>query len=122
CLTSLYGMRKIRSYDFDEIINNQNVISKVEITFESKFDDKVDIPEKLYHLSIMEYCDKIEKQGLVVKSKSKLSAHLDRIYLCKNIEDCEALIPRMLLYYSNEKDDNIYRKGKELFNKDTTPV
>jgi len=65
---------------------------------ESKFDEIVeDIPNKLYHLSINEYKDKIIKYGLYPKSKNKLTSHLDRIYLCDNINDCKILINRMSL-------------------------
>lgn len=122
-LINIHGLKMYKKYDFSEIIINHSLLKSVEITFESKFDEvENNIPSKLYHLSIMEYYKKIKKYGLIVKSKSKLSSHLDRIYLCKSKEDCEALIPRMILHYTGEKDDNIHVKGKKLYNKDITPV
>lgn len=122
-LINIHGLKRYIKYDFNEIITNHSLLKSVEITFESKF-DKIEnnIPNKLYHLSIMEYDKKIKKYGLIVKSKSKLSSHLDRIYLCKSKKDCESLIPQMTLYYTNEKDYNVYVKGKKLYNKDITPV
>ena len=32
------------------------------------------------------------------------------------------MIPKMLFYYTGEKDENIYKLGRKLFNKDITPV
>jgi hypothetical protein len=117
------GVLKNYKYDFDEIIKNHTDYKCVEIIFESKFDSIVDnIPDKLYHLSIKEYEKKIKKNGLCPRSKSKLSSHLDRIYVCDNLEDCKNLIPQMLFYYTGEKDENVYKLGKKLYKKDITPI
>ena len=105
------------------IIDNHNEIDMITIEYESKFDtEENNIPNKLYHLTIKEYSNKIDKSGLIPRSKSKLSSHLDRIYLCKTYQDCIDLIPQMLFYYTGEKDENIYKLGKKLYNKDITPV
>lgn len=50
--------------------------------YEKKFDKKVNsIPSTLYHITEKDNADKIERQGLVAKSKSKKSIHPERIYL-----------------------------------------
>ncbi len=122
-ITNIYGSERLIKYNFYDIISNHNNIVNITITYESKFDRfDMNVPDKLYHLSIKEYSKKINKYGLIPRSKSKLSSHLDRIYLCKNYQDCIDLIPKMLFYYTGEKDENIYKLGKKLFNKDITPV
>jgi hypothetical protein len=121
--TKLSGISKPDKYDLFKIVKIHDEISELTIYFESKFDEiDTNIPDKLYHLSIKEYSDKIKKYGLIPKSKSKLTSHLDRIYLCKTYQDCLDLIPKMMFYYTGEKDENIYRLGKKLFNKDITPI
>ncbi len=116
----LNGHKLEKKYSEDELKLKQDLTSSIQITFESKF-DKVEsvIPDKLYHLSIQEYENKIMKYGLAPKSKSKLTSHLDRIYLCKSIQDCRSLIPQMQLVYSEEKDVNFYTLGNKKYRKNT---
>ena len=102
-ITNTSGMLNQYSYDDDFIIDSKKYIDNVEIIFEAKFDIEEIIPEKLYHLSIKEYKDDVLKFGLVPKSKSKLSKHLDRIYVCREIDYCYKLIPRMKLSYYQKK-------------------
>lgn len=52
-----------------------------------------------------------------INFKSKLSSHIDRIYLCKSIDNCKILIPQMKLYYFEEKDNNIYKLGNKKYKK-----
>jgi len=119
---NLSGLSKIERYSFLNIIQFHTNYSSIKITYESKFDLEVDIPDKLYHLTIEEYIKKINKFGLVPKSKSKLSSHLDRIYVCKDLDSCKLLIPEMMYYYTGEKDENVYKLGKKLFNKNLNPI
>jgi hypothetical protein len=122
-IIKLTNINKLSKYNFDDIIRIHDEINTLIIEYESKFDtEEIDIPKTLYHLTIKEYCKNINKIGLVPKSKSKLSSHLDRIYLCKTHQDCVDLIPKMMLYYTGEEDENIYKLGKKLFSKDITPV
>lgn len=116
----LNGHELEKKYNEDEVKLKQDLISSIQITFESKF-DKVEsvIPNKLYHLSIQEYESRIMKYGLAPKSKSKLTSHLDRIYLCKSIQDCKSLIPQMKLHFSEEKDVNLYTLGNKKYRKNT---
>ncbi|MCK9415906.1 hypothetical protein M0Q97_04530 [Candidatus Dojkabacteria bacterium] len=97
-------------YDENYLFNNQKTLNKIIITYEPKFDKIVDIPNKLYHLSIQEYTDKILKNGLIPKSKNKKTIHLDRIYLCSNPEDCYHLIPNMKYDYVKRKNSNKLNK------------
>lgn len=116
----LNGHKLEKKYSEDEVKLKQDLISSIQISFESKFDKVEDtIPDKLYHVSIQEYENKITKYGLVPKSKSKLTSHLDRIYLCKSIQDCKSLIPQMKLVYSEEKDVNFYTLGNKKYRKNT---
>lgn len=122
-IVKITNIKKLSKYDFRYIIDNHNEIDMITMEYESKFDtEENNIPNKLYHLTIKEYSNKIDKSGLIPRSKSKLSSHLDRIYLCKTYQDCIDLIPQMLFYYTGEKDENIYKLGKKLYNKDITPV
>jgi len=91
---------KMFPYDEDFLINNVQYIKDAVILYEAKFDLKSEtVPEFVYHLSFQEYHNNIMKNGLIPKSKSKLSKHLDRIYLCYDPQDCLNLISRMKLLY-----------------------
>ena len=100
----LSGMNKTFIYNEKFLIDNISYINVVDIIYESKFNIELDnIPNTLYHLSIQEYEKKTMSLGLIPKSKSKLSKHLDRIYLCVEIDDCYKLIDRMKIYYDMTK-------------------
>jgi len=90
------------SYNEDYLIENAEYLEQVSITYEAKYDKKV-ANDIYYHISIQEYKEKIINKGLIPKSKSKLSKHLDRIYICKDVNDCYSLIPRMKLEYNYKK-------------------
>lgn len=120
---SLGWNRKFK-YDDNFLFNKNYNIDSVNIKFESKFDIiNTNIPNKLYHLSIQEYSNKINKQGLICKFKSKLTSHDydGRIYLFDNLESCEKLINSMKMFYNQEKDNIIYSfsNPKKIYNKDT---
>ena len=122
-ITNRIGSVIRKKMDIAYILKNSRDIDNIEITFESKFDEKVEnVPDKLYHLSIKEYDKNIKRMGLSTRSQSKLSLHTDRIYLCYNIQDCENLIPQMLKYYSEERDINIYSLSKKLYKKNIEPI
>ena len=59
------------------------VPSMVNILIEPKYDAEVDVSqfEYMYHVTSEKYVQNILKKGLIPKSKSKISAHPDRIYL-----------------------------------------
>lgn len=105
-ITNLTGMENSMQYNRDFLIKNMDFIDKVKIIFESKFDIESNIPDKLYHLSIKEFQNSILKSGISPKSKSKISYHDSRIYLCKSILGCKTLIPNMKMIYSQQKWSN----------------
>ena len=105
-IISLSGMENNIQYNKDYLIKNMSFISKVNIIFESKFDIESNIPDKLYHLSIKEFENSILKNGLSPKSKSKISYHDSRIYVCKSILNCKSLIPNMEMIYNQQKWSN----------------
>ena len=62
------------------------------IRFEAKYDQKIEkIPSTLYHITPIENSDKIEKQGLAPKSRSKAAYHPDRVYLFTDLDSAEDL-------------------------------
>jgi hypothetical protein len=113
------GFNRLKKYDESEIKLKKSIISNLTIEYDSKFDEESKYDGELYHLSIQEYEKKILKSGLFPKSKSKLSSHIDRIYLCKSAQDCKNLIPQMKLHYSEERDINHYELGNKKWNKNT---
>lgn len=123
-VVNIFGAKNKVIFNRDYLLNPSNNLTDVKITFESKYDilDK-NIPKKLYHLSIQHYEDSISKYGLLVKSKSKLTAHDydGRIYLCKTPNDCKILINPMKVFYSKEKDSILYsgKNPKKNYNKNT---
>jgi hypothetical protein len=102
-VTNLAGMKNSIQYNKYFLIETMEFIDKVSITFESKFDIESNIPDKLYHLSIKEFQKSILKTGISPKSKSKISYHDSRIYVCKSILGCKSLIPAMKMTYSQQK-------------------
>ena len=105
-IISLSGMENDIQYNRDYLIKNMSFISKVNIIFESKFDIEFNIPDKLYHLSIKEFEKSILKGGISPKSKSKVSYHDSRIYVCKHILGCKSLILNMKMIYNQQKWSN----------------
>jgi hypothetical protein len=70
-------------YDYNTVIS---LLDKppFAIYFDAKYDQELsqkDIPPLIYHVSPSIHEEKILKIGLVAKSKNKLSAHPERIYL-----------------------------------------
>lgn len=108
-IVGIFG--NFREYKFNKnfVLYNIKNHKSCTITFESKFDEIVDVPKKLYHLSIQQHSKDIEQKGLICKGKSKLTKHDydGRIYLCKSKKDCETLIPRMKFFYEDERLDII---------------
>ena len=73
-----------RDWSDEEINNLRNKIRKSDLNYDNKtFKFDIEIPKKLYHLTIKEYCKNINKSGPI--PKSKLSSHLDRNYGEKGI-------------------------------------
>ncbi len=109
-LFDLVGSNNILSYDEEYLYDKIQYLETVTIIYEPKFDLLIKNPNKCYHLSIQEYENSTLGKGLMPKSKSKLSRHLDRIYLCKDVSDCYNLIAKM------KADYMIKKKGKSKIN------
>jgi len=122
-LVYLSGKEYSGKFNENNLILSAEHLDKVYIKFESKFDEIKNVPNKLYHLSIQQYENDIIKNGLLPKSKSKLSAHDydGRIYLCETPNQCISLIPQMEEFYSREKYDILThpRNPKKIYNKNT---
>lgn len=68
----------------NELLTKINNSHYTQITIESKYNDKVNLPPYLFHVTSEKNKDKIEKFGLIPKSKNKRANHNDRIYLGYN--------------------------------------
>jgi hypothetical protein len=101
-MTNVSGMKNQMNYDEKYLENVYSYLKEVSIIYESKFDIEINIPKKLYHISIKEYKDKILKKGIIPKTKSKLSVHDNRIYVCSTLQDCLDMIPKMKFYFFNK--------------------
>jgi hypothetical protein len=66
-----------------------NKTQPIAFILEPKYDYKVDIPSKLYHVSPIKFKDKILKIGLSPRFGSKISNHPERIYLSDSILECK---------------------------------
>jgi hypothetical protein len=100
------GMHNQMNYYEKYLKNNYEYLQEVSIIYESKFDEVVELPEKLYHLSIKEYENKIIINGISPKTKSKLSSHAHRIYVCDKLESCFELLPKMKMYFHDKRKIN----------------
>lgn len=123
-MENIYNNKNTKKFDINNIKMYFKNLQSIEITFESKFDVKIlNIPKKLYHLTIQEYEKNILKYGLITKYKSKLTSHDydGRIYLCDTINKCKSLINKMNLYYKEEKYDILsdIRNKNKIYNKNT---
>ena len=107
-ITNISNMKMLLPYDESYLKDNTRNLyyQDVKIIYEQKYDQILITPKKIYHLSIQEYENNVLKVGLIPKSKSKLSKHLDRIYLCSDPKDCYNLIPKMNFIYGSKKLSN----------------
>jgi hypothetical protein len=74
-------------------------IQTLKFSFEPKYDIKADATLKkyYYHMTPTLYVDKILKNGLIPKSRSKKTYHPDRIYLSDNPQSLLDIIPEFAL-------------------------
>lgn len=105
-ITNLSGMSNAMNYDENYLKTTYEYLDEVSIIYESKFDIETEIPNKLYHISIQEYMNKILSIGLVPKTKNKKSSHGERIYVCKSVEDCLFLVEKMKFYFFSKDKIN----------------
>ncbi len=89
---------------YDELIENER--STFIIRFEAKFNISLDnkyLPDYLYHVSLNSNVKKILKIGIKPTSKSKISSHLDRIYLTLTLDDAYTLKSLFLKNYPQKE-------------------
>lgn len=71
--------------------------------FEKKYDEVVEVPEFIYHITDKKYLDKIKSIGLTPKTKSKLASHPERIYITLNKDDALYLWKKMRIFIPKEQ-------------------
>ena len=94
------NISQLKKDDLEEVVCSN-------IFIEPKYDNQVNIPSILYHVSPLKFKDKILKNGLTSKSGSKLSYHPDRIYLSSDIQSCV----KFGEYLSNSTENEYYKNG-----------
>jgi hypothetical protein len=105
---------KILSNTLGYVISDE---SDVTFILEPKYDREIDkIPDIIYHSTLVKYINKIIKNGLIPKSKNKISNHTDRIYFSLNLNDAE-LFKNYLEREYDEKSGIIEISTKNLNNK-----
>lgn len=88
-----------RNYKWSEFNQNLNLdnIKFIIIKFEAKYEDNaysnnIICPDKLYHLTRMQFLPKIKKIGLYPKSKMRISDHPERIYVFTDLNKWLSLL------------------------------
>lgn len=66
-----------------------NDYDEITIWLNKKFDFEKGVPIELFHLTQKKHINKINKQGLIPKSKNVIEKHPDRIYLFLDEEDAK---------------------------------
>lgn len=98
------------SFMFDEKYLN-NKYNEIKIRFESKYDDglysnNIETPNTAYHLSPIDFKDKILKNGLYPKTKFRKTNHNERIYLFYKLNHYSDILSALKL---NDKMKNKVR-------------
>lgn len=78
--------------DLESALGASEDAQQIWLEIEAKFDELGDAPEFLYHLTLNVNLDKIKKQGLVPRSKSKKSYHPDRVYVVDDIKSLRQIL------------------------------
>ena len=81
-----------------------SLLDLTRILFPCLYKNDIICPDKLYHLSKQENKNSIFKKGIYPKSKKRLSAHPDRIYLFDGVNNYEVLLNKMK-FTDSEKID-----------------
>lgn len=81
-----------------------NKYKTIKFLFEPKYDTQaLSFEARLYHITPTIYVEKILKNGLVPKSRSKKAYHPERVYLSRTLVDAQRLIP---IFKANTEIDN----------------
>jgi hypothetical protein len=83
---------------------NEKILNSyfTQITIESKFNKIVNVPNKLYHVTLCKNTNRILKYGLISKNNNKRAYHIERIYFGYN-----KIITKNLAYQFDEKSKYI---------------
>ena len=86
------------TYEFIEK-NKNNIFNNISFLIDAKYDVSINMNKLkdiyIYHITHIKYKDKILTNGLIPKSKNKLSYHLDRIYFETNITQLNNLATQL---------------------------
>jgi hypothetical protein len=100
-----YNKTKIEKYSNSKL---RQIMDDIEpdflvFNFEKKYDESIEVPKFVYHITDGKYLNKIKSIGLTPKTKSKLSSHPERIYVALDKEDALGLWKRMKMFIPKEK-------------------
>lgn len=101
----LNGKNEVEKYSENlllKILGNKNNCKKIELTLEKKYDSKYPQIRFLYHVTPIFNINKIKKNGLCPKTKSKKSYHPERVYLTKRKEDAIKAVDLFKKYENSE--------------------
>jgi hypothetical protein len=107
---SVFAYEKYNKTEVEKYLNSKlrQIMDEVEpdflaFVFEKKYDEIIDVPKLVYHITDEKYLDKIKSIGLTPKTKSKLASHPERIYVALDKEDALDLWKRMKMFIPKEK-------------------
>jgi hypothetical protein len=87
---------KFSRANFSKLISSKDI--ELHIAFEAIYDNPVSIPDTLYHVTKLKYVHKIlNVDGLIPKKQEKLTAHPDRVYFTKSMNDALFFVHQILL-------------------------
>lgn len=87
------GMTIEDNWSYIEFLNKQNkyndTLASVVVRFESKFDEEIQTPKIIYHVTPSSNVEKILRIGLIPKNNK--STHPERIYFSTSLDDIKKL-------------------------------
>lgn len=107
---ALFAYKKHGETQHEKYSNSKlrQVIDEVEpdfliFNFEKKYDEIIDVPEFIYHITDIKYLNKIKSIGLTPKTKAKVSDHPERVYFSLNKKYALNLWEKMKIFVQKEK-------------------
>lgn len=99
---SEYKSFKYSEEALKNILSNKNDLSLLSIQVNGYYiNKKEDVPKLLYHITKKSLVEKINKQGLIPKSKSKKVYHPERVYFAIDFYSATALKKDFEKYYND---------------------
>lgn len=90
---------------FDTITSKK--ITTIYIIIESKFDNRVDVPEQLFHVTQSKYIPKIKRIGLSPRHQDKLAGHPGRVYFTGTVSTCLDLATQFMAIHKSQLDNYV---------------